>query len=482
MSKHILTSYELFKLNESGAGLSAREKMKAAIGMVFINSQFFGPILLRLWVIEDKSPRCKTMYTNGSVIAYSPDYVDSLKISEVAWVIVHEIMHNVLLHFSRMKPNAKMWNYATDYAINLLIEGISDKFKRPANVLFDPKYAGLSAEVIYAMLQKDQSQIPQNFQSPGDVTDEEIEFDPSDVVQHGQGGDDEDDDSQDGQGQGGDQEGDGEGDQDGQGSGAGGDEEGDDAKEDKNAKDKAGKQGKNGKDSGKGASDKKDDKKKKITIKKATDTAIQSAVQAGLSKAPDAIRRYYEMLFEAQIDWKKELKKYIKDAIDGVKYKLPYRRFAHTGTYISGPIRKSEKLDSIVIIVDTSGSITDALIKTFMSEVAGVLAAYPVEIMYILSADDKVRTVNKLKNPRLLSGLKIDTKGQKIDIKGGGGTDFEPAFQWIDKDLKGQPNIVIYLTDLEGHFPAKPKYDKKVIWCTIIDHPVPFGKKINIKK
>ncbi len=478
MSKHISTSYDSF-LNEN-AGLTAKEKIKAAIGMIFIGSQFFGPILLRLWVVEDKSPRCKTMYTNGSVIAYSPTFVDTLKVSEVAWVLVHEIMHNVLLHFSRMKPNAKMWNYATDFAINLLIEGISDKFKRPAGALYDTKYAGLSAEVIYAMLQKDQSQMPQNFQSHGDVTDEDVDFDPSDVVQHGQGGDEEDDDEQDGQGQS--SQGDGDGDEkDGkEGEGSGGDgKEGDDAEEG-DGKEKVGKADKNGKKDGKGADDK--PKKNKITVKKASDTQIQSAVQAGLSKAPDAIRRYYESLFEAQIDWKKELKKYIKDAIDGTKYKLPYRRFIHTGTYLSGPIRKSEKLDSIVIVIDTSGSINDALIKTFMSEVAGVLAAYPVENMFILSADDKVRTVNKLKNPRLLPGQQIDTRDKKINIKGGGGTDFEPAFQWIDKELKGQPNVVIYLTDLEGHFPAKPKYEKKVVWCTIVDHPVPFGKKINIKK
>lgn len=472
MSKHLHTTYTDF-LNESADGLTAREKIKAAIGIIFIGSQFFGPILLRLWVIEDSSPRCKTMYTNGSVIAYSPKFVDTLKVSEVAWVLVHEIMHNILLHFSRIKPNAKMWNYATDYAINLLIANISDKFKMPKGGLYDEKYKGLSAEVIYNMLAKDQSQMPQNFQSPGDVIDEEVEFDPEDVVQHGQGGDDEDD--EDGQGSG---SGSGQGDEDGkegEGSGSDGDEGDEDGKEGE-GKDKVGKQDKKGKD-GKGADDKKG--KKPIVVKKATDTFIQSAVQAGLSKAPDAIRRYYESMFEAQIDWKKELKKYIKDCIDGIKYKLPYRRFAHTGTYLSGPIRKAEKLDSIVIIIDTSGSITDALLKTFMSEVAGVLAAYPVEKMYILSADDKVRTVNTLKNPRLLAGTKID---KPVDIKGGGGTDFEPAFQWIDKELKGAPNVVIYLTDLEGHFPSKPKYEKKVVWCTIIDHPIPFGKKINIKK
>ncbi len=468
MSKHIVDYKTFNTLNES-AGLTAREKMKAAIGLVMINSQFFGPLLIRLWVIED--PKCKTMYTNGSVIAYSPAFVDTLRVGETAWVLVHELMHNVLLHFSRMKPNRKLWNYATDYAINILIKDISDKMSMPKGGLLDEQYRGLPAEVIYDLLQKKgMDNPPPNFQSFGDVTDEDIDIDPNQVVQSGQGGDDDDDEEGDqdsGGGDGEEQEGDGE---EGDGAGDGGDEE-------------VGKQDDKGKE-GKGAKEKDDAKqqKKTIKVKKATDSAIQAAVQAGLSKAPDAIRRYYESLFEAQIDWKKELKKYIKDCIDGIKYRLPYRRFAHTGTYLSGPIRKSDKLDSIVIIIDTSGSITDNLIKTFMSEVAGVLAAYPVEMMYILSADDKVRTVNKLRNPRLLAGQQIETRGQKLDIKGGGGTDFEPAFQWIDKELKGNPNVVIYLTDLEGHFPPKPKYEKKVVWCTIVDHEIPFGKKINIKK
>jgi predicted metal-dependent peptidase len=457
MSKHILTSYDSWKIlnEEHGHGLTAREKVKAAIGMIFINSQFFGPILLRLWIIQDNSPHTKTMYTNGSVIAYSPKFVDKLTVGETAWVLIHEIMHNILLHFSRMKPNRKLWNCAADYAINILIKDIDPKFKMVKGGLYDEQYKGLPAEVIYEELLKNPNKIPQDYESCGDVTDEDIEIDPNDVVQHGMGGDGEDEE-------------DDKDDKDGSGAGAGdgdGDEDGSAGEEDDDKKASKGGQG------------------KKIVIKKATDTQIQSTVSSVLSKMPDAIRRYYDSLFKAQVDWKKELKKYIKDSIDGIKYKLPYRRFAHTGTYISGPIRKADILNKIVIIIDTSGSVDDEMIKTFMGEVCGVLAAYPVELMYILSADEKVRTVNTLKNPRLLGTTIISRGGnKKIDIKGGLGTDFRPGFEWIDKELKGNPNIVIYLTDLEGTFPAKPKYDKKVIWCTIKDHVIPFGKKINIKE
>jgi len=62
--------------------------------------------------------------------------------------------------------------------------------------------------------------------------------------------------------------------------------------------------------------------------------------------------------------------------------------------------------------------------------------------------------------------------------KGGGGTDFRPAFEWVERnDL--QPACLIYLTDLCCHsYPEQPHYP--VLWVTDSRRIAPFGETIRI--
>jgi predicted metal-dependent peptidase len=67
---------------------------------------------------------------------------------------MHELLHVVFLHFARMEGrDHKKWNYATDYAINLLLNNKEVTstlvLKMPKGGLLDPKYRNMSAEQIY---------------------------------------------------------------------------------------------------------------------------------------------------------------------------------------------------------------------------------------------------------------------------------------------------------------------------------------------
>ena len=62
---------------------------------------------------------CYAAWTNGVVIAYNPHWVVSHTALEVAFLIAHEIMHNLMCHTIRRKGrNPKLWNVAGDYCIN----------------------------------------------------------------------------------------------------------------------------------------------------------------------------------------------------------------------------------------------------------------------------------------------------------------------------------------------------------------------------
>lgn len=419
-----LESYGVFsKLNES-VDPEARDKVRMAISLILVNLPFFSSILIRLWVVEDKG--CDTMYTNGRIIAYSPKFVNECTTFETAWVLVHEIMHNVLLHFSRTKPNPKLWNMATDYAINLLIKNVSDnsktneRFVMPKDALYDEKYTDMSAEAIYDLLEKNPSQQPKNFKNFGGVTGENVQVSEDSIVQKGDTGKlKEEDDSKD--------------------NGSGSNEEG-----------------------GTG---------KMIELPAGSEVEMQNAVGQAIAKAPSSIRRYYDLLFKSKIDWKKELKKYIKQIFDKTRYKLPYRRFAHTGTYLTGPVKGGEAIDCVVVGIDTSGSIDNEMINEFLTEVAGIIQAYKVENLIVIPIDDEIRAVNKFKNPRDLTKV-------KVEIKGGGGTDFRPFFKWIENNVNNKFSLAVYITDAAGTFPSTPAYQNKVIWCVKGEGKVPFGKRI----
>lgn len=99
---------------------------------------------------------CKTACTDGNKIYICQTFLKTLDKGQMTYIIWHEIMHCILLHFYRQEFRiGTVWNLATDNAINLSIEETASKkpdlkFRRPfENVVCVKKYAGKSAEEIY---------------------------------------------------------------------------------------------------------------------------------------------------------------------------------------------------------------------------------------------------------------------------------------------------------------------------------------------
>jgi predicted metal-dependent peptidase len=71
---------------------------------------------------------------------------------------------------------------------------------------------------------------------------------------------------------------------------------------------------------------------------------------------------------------------------------------------------------------------------------------------------------------------------QAIDLprqlRGGGGTAFAPAFEWIAREGL-RPDVLVYFTDAEGEFPAAaPPYP--VLWLVKGRAAVPWGERIQL--
>ena len=81
-----------------------------------------------------------------------------------------------------------------------------------------------------------------------------------------------------------------------------------------------------------------------------------------------------------------------------------------------------------------------------------------------------------------VAGVDTFEAGEEIVARprGGGGTDFCPAFKWTEENGI-EPQALVYFTDMYGSFPDNaPPYP--VIWVSTSDESkAPFGEVINVR-
>ena len=132
--------------------MDADRKVARGKTKLLISYPFWGSLALATKFVEDNT--IPTMCTDGRTIRWSRAFVDELSPLNVLFVIAHEILHIALMHPLRVgNRNAKLWNIATDLAINIELVKIFGIDAMPEGGLYDPKYDGMSAEQIYKLLQ-----------------------------------------------------------------------------------------------------------------------------------------------------------------------------------------------------------------------------------------------------------------------------------------------------------------------------------------
>ena len=124
---------------------------------LMLHHPFFGSLAMSLPFVEDTD--IDTMCTNGKQIRYSPDFVLAHTPEQITGVVAHEGMHVSNKHPLRMgKRDHRLWNIATDLAINGIIIGAG--LELPTSALIDPQFKDMSAERIYTLLQSDGGELP----------------------------------------------------------------------------------------------------------------------------------------------------------------------------------------------------------------------------------------------------------------------------------------------------------------------------------
>jgi len=132
-------------------------KMEKARARMIIEHVFFASVILSTPYVENKD--IPTAATDMEKVYYNPEFIESLELKVVMFVISHEIMHVVLKHGLRRGSRTVMtvsgdslWNIACDYAINIILK--DSGFQLWEHAYVDEKYRGMSAEEIYDDLLK----------------------------------------------------------------------------------------------------------------------------------------------------------------------------------------------------------------------------------------------------------------------------------------------------------------------------------------
>lgn len=142
-----------------------------------------------------------------------------------------------------------------------------------------------------------------------------------------------------------------------------------------------------------------------------------------------------------KLDWKRQLRLYASSKGRSYVTHTMKRVSKRYGTRPGIRIRRKNR---IAVVIDTSGSINGYTLELFMAEIEGIFRT-GAEIV-IIESDAAVHKVYKYR------------RGIKLSFIGGGGTSFDPAFEYINTGKSGSFDLCVYLTDGCAREPAiKPR-------------------------
>lgn len=387
-----------------GKTLTVEQRLqKATVKIMDKATALAGVLMVGERTVDDKVP---TALTDGKNEKYGRAFVEKLSDAELRFLIMHEVYHKLYKHLTTWlhlyKQDGRLANMACDHVINLKI---TDEF---GSIVMDDGTPFVKMPEGGCMDEKFRGM---NAKQVYDILKEEQ-------------------DNNGGQGNGNGQAGDGQ---------SNGDESaGLDAHDWEGAQEMP-------------------EEEAKALAREIDEAVRQGALVAG--KLGTGGLRDMEELLKTKIDWREALREFITTTCQGNDYstwKRPNRRFISAGHYL--PSGVSEKVEELVIGIDTSGSIGGPELAQFLGEVAGICEQVKPSRVRLLYWDTAVCADEKYEEGE------IENITRSTKPAGGGGTDPRcvPAYM-SEHGIK--PQAVVMLTD--GYVGAWGEWACPVLWCIV---------------
>lgn len=373
---------------------------------ILYNHGFYGLLLMHM--IYAVSEEIETACTDGVRITFGIDFLDSLSDSELDFVMMHEILHVVLQHcFRGDVEDPEAYNIAADIVVNsniMLENGMKassitlSKYGIAMHVAPDGKEGHeYTAEQVYAMLPKNLNKKGNNKKgnnkSPGSAVGrakKEISKEQHQPVRvwddHSRWGKYEEDDTL-----------------------------------------------------------------RDVWVKRFEDAAEAIKIRDPSNARgllPAFAERILKELKKTQTDWRTILNDFIQEEVVDYSFAPPDRRFDDSPFFLPDFNGKEDRVEDILFMIDTSGSMSDDMIAAVYSEVKGAIDQFNGKLKGWLGFFDAA-----IIKPQPFSD---ENEFKIIKPAGGGGTDFQIIFEYVFHHMSDKlPASIIILSDGYAPFPLE---------------------------
>lgn len=204
---------------------------------------------------------------------------------------------------------------------------------------------------------------------------------------------------------------------------------------------------------------------------------IEQAVRQGAllaGKMAGDKHRSFDELMKPKVDWREQLREFmsaVSTGKDDSTWRRPNRRWLAQNVYMPSTI--SESMGPLLVAVDTSGSIGDRQLASFLSEIMGICESVTPEALHLIEVDAKVQE-HQVYDRENFGSLMC-----KRSFKGGGGTDMRQIFSFIEeRNIK--PEAVVVLTD--GYTPWPSSLSVPTLWAiTEQNVTAPVGSSVYLE-
>ena len=438
---------------------------------MLVKYPFFGSVVASVGYKENKD--ILTAGTDGETIYYNPEYLEELSVEEQTFIFAHEVCHIAFNHILRSEgKNPELWNIATDGVINQFLK--RDGLKMASGGVDMAEAINYDAEQLYEKLLQEKQQSGQGNQQQSSGSQSGNNQQQSQSPQQGNSG------------SGSSQE------QKNQSQEQSGGESGEDSqKEDKSKQDvghdthsmweQAVKKHKEqrektdkkeslldkllGKDKEKTELEKKQEElesmgekdafKKNLEDKKKQLEELKEAISKQASQAGTSTNRDIRTVNDIGtakplIDWRYVLRETIKYDVD-----WSYKNATLEDGVVNANLEE-QPMPETEIVLDTSGSINEVLLKNFLRECKNILQHTKLKVGCF---DTEFYGFHEIRTEEDI---------EKMRFEGGGGTDFDVAVGAFSRRVENK----IIFTDGEASMPDMPL---DAIWIVF------GGEKINPK-
>lgn len=372
---------KLFESVDSPGDRIVKAKMK-----LLSDDPFYASVLMSFQIVECSNIETMAV-SEGGVLSYSPTYVSSLTLSQLATELKHETLHVVLQHhrrfrdFCRSHPASwKTANLAMDFVIDSILRSEGSELPpEVSNRYFDRnsvlcvrldnqilEIGGKSFEEIVSNFppEADLSKVPLRKSGDGKTPDIDIQ-NTSDM---------------------------------------------------------------------KGALQQTDDSSLKIRslIRQATEIAKLRG------KLPGSLKTHIELLLYPKVPWKQRLRRLLSSTIgkSNYRYSKPGKKSFSCGYLLPSTYGRKMKA---VIHVDTSGSCHE-FVPEFLTEIRNFLKMFPSSDLTLILCGNEIASV-------LSMSTVSDVDSLCKDIELGCGTSHTPVVDWV---LKNEPQLKTFITLTDG--------------------------------